>query len=797
MGNNTPLDILRAHFGYDHFLPLQEEIITNLLGRNDTLALMPTGGGKSLCYQLPALCLEGLTLVVSPLIALMKDQVDGLKANGIAAAFINSTLSPPEVSRVASQARQGQLRILYVAPERLALPAFRDFLRTLRVELIAIDEAHCISEWGHDFRPAYRNLNGLRLEFPDVPLIALTATATEKVREDIITQLGLHTTKTFRSSFNRTNLGYLVLPKGRDAFDALVKLRRNHELGSAIIYCGSRKDTERLAEELSARGLTALPYHAGLDNSVRRTTQEKFIHDEVSTIVATIAFGMGIDKPDIRLVVHYDLPKTIEGYYQETGRAGRDGLPSECVLFYSYADKRKQDYFVERIEDPIQRESARQKLDQVIEFCDLQTCRRKFLLAYFSESTEWDNCGGCDICLTPTEEYDATEISQKILSAAIRTGQRFGVSHISSVLRGKSSARITNLGHDQLSVFGIARDSTDDELKRTISLLISKGLLAKNGNQYPTISVTRYGQDVLDRREAIPLRRPEQKAGSPQPESIETASKHAGSGGSKEHLLEFDQGLFERLRGLRRKTADAKGVPAFVVFGDASLKQMAYSCPQSLGTFSHISGVGTAKLAEFGEGFVEAIRDYSRENGLVERSTPEQRIERDRPAQPATSTLRRTKELLLEKLSLDEIAERRGVTQETIINHLEKLVEAGEDIDIGYLMPPTYRLAKIKAAFESSGSERLAPVQSSLGQDYSYIEIRLVRACLKQNPGLLRYCAVSRVCRRSHPPGPLPRQARPEPAEGKGEEFVSEGRPSSASGGPAKGRRPFALPIFP
>ena len=745
MGNNTPLDILRAHFGYDHFLPLQEEIITNLLGRNDTLALMPTGAGKSLCYQLPALCLGGLTLVVSPLIALMKDQVDGLKANGIAAEFINSTLSPPEVSRVASRAKEGQLRILYVAPERLALPAFRDFLRTLRVELIAIDEAHCISEWGHDFRPAYRNLNGLRLEFPDVPLIALTATATEKVREDIDAQLGLRNAKTFRSSFNRTNLGYRVLPKGRDAFDALFKLRRNHDSGSAIIYCGSRKDTERLAEELSARGLTALPYHAGLDNSVRQATQEQFIQDEVSTIVATIAFGMGIDKPDIRLVVHYDLPKTIEGYYQETGRAGRDGLPSECVLFYSYADKRKQDYFVEQIEDPIQRESARQKLEQVIEFCELQTCRRKFLLAYFGESTEWEYCGGCDICLTPTEEYDATEISQKILSAAIRTGERFGVGHISNVLRGKRSARITDLGHDQLTVFGIAQDSTDDELKRTISLLISKGLLAKNGNQYPTISVTPHGQYVLDQREAITLRRPEQKAGSPPPESIVTASKHAGSGGSKEYLLEFDRGLFERLRGLRRETADAKAVPAFLVFSDASLKQMAYSCPQSLGAFSHISGVGTAKLAEFGEEFVEAIRDYSRENGLVERRTPEHRIERDRPAQDAGSTFQQTKRLLLEKLPIDDIAERRGFTVGTIINHLEHLVEAGEEIDIGHLMPPTYRLAKIKAAFETSGSEKLASVQSLLGQEYSYREIALVRIYLKQNPALLRYGPMSQI----------------------------------------------------
>ena len=429
-------NLLKTHFGYERFLSLQEDIIANVLARNDTLVLMPTGGGKSMCYQLPALHFEGLTLVISPLIALMKDQVDALKANGVAAELINSTIPPAEIARVQGLAAGGHLKVLYLAPERLALPGFRNLLRSLQVSLIAIDEAHCISEWGHDFRPDYRNLRSLRDAFPDAPVIALTATATERVREDIAAQLGLRQPQTFLASLNRANLTYSVQPK-QGSFDMLVALLERHRNESAIVYCLARKDTEELAARLSARGLNALPYHAGLEGSVRREAQERFIHDEVPIIVATIAFGMGIDKPDIRLLVHYALPKSLEGYYQETGRAGRDGLPSECVLLYSYADKILQDYFVKRVEDDGERETARQKLAQVVEFCELNTCRRSYLLRYFGERWDAESCSGCDVCLTPTEEYDATEIAQKILSARdSRTGERFGASHVGAVLRG-------------------------------------------------------------------------------------------------------------------------------------------------------------------------------------------------------------------------------------------------------------------------------------------------------------------------------------------------------------------------
>ena len=599
------LAILKSRFGYDSFLPLQEEVIDNVLARRDSLVLMPTGGGKSLCYQLPALVFSGTTLVVSPLIALMKDQVDTLNANGIAARFINSSLPGSEIRQVHTQVQQGRAKILYLAPERLALPGFLRFLQSLDLSLIAIDEAHCISEWGHQFRPDYRNLRQFRQAFPSVPVVALTATATEQVRQDIIDQLDLQQARVFLSSFNRANLTYSVRPKDK-SWGTLLSLLRQGRNQPAIIYCFSRRETEGLADDLRAEGLSAWAYHAGLDPAVRRRTQEDFVRDRLPIIVATIAFGMGIDKPDIRLVVHYSLPKSLEGYYQETGRAGRDGLPSQCVLFFSLSDKMNQDYFINQIEDESEQETARDKLTKMVEFAQLPICRRRFILEYFGELWTEENCGGCDVCLQLVERFDATEITQKILSAVIRTGERFGANHVVQVLRGSREKRVLNLGHHRLSVYGIAKEFGRPQMREVMGQLQSLGLLALSTGAFPILTVSPEGREFLGNRGTLSLPRP---AGM-----SEGRGEGPKRGSHPAATLDYDEDLFDELRALRRRLANAQEVPAFVVFGDVSLRHMAATFPQSMAEFSRIPGVGDAKLKQYGPQFLKAIQNYAGAN---------------------------------------------------------------------------------------------------------------------------------------------------------------------------------------
>ena len=469
------LSILRERFGYDSFWRPQEQIIKDVLYKRDVLAVMPTGGGKSLCYQLPALVFDGVTLVVSPLIALMKDQVDALNANGIPSRFINSSLSYRQSSQVQNEVKNGAVKLLYVAPERLPVPSFRRFLKDINLDLIAIDEAHCISEWGHEFRPDYRNLLELRRSFPETPVIALTATATDRVRKDIADQLEIGQDRIYVSSFNRPNLSYSVRPRDGNAFGNLLSLLGAHRGESTIIYCFSRKDTEELASQLNENGFSALPYHAGLDQETRRKTQDKFIQDRAPIITATIAFGMGIDKPDVRLVVHYSLPKSIEAYYQETGRAGRDGLSSDCVTFFSLGDRSKQEFFISQMEDQAEQRNARQKLDKMVEYAQSPTCRRRFLLAYFGEQYKEKNCGACDLCLETNKVFDATEIGQKILSAVVRTGENFGTNYVVDVLLGSKNKKISAAGHDGLSVYGIVADFSKKQLKELAGQLQAKG----------------------------------------------------------------------------------------------------------------------------------------------------------------------------------------------------------------------------------------------------------------------------------------------------------------------------------
>ncbi len=704
--------LLKTHFGYDQFRPLQEQIIQTVLDHRDTFVLMPTGGGKSLCYQLPALHLDGLAIIISPLIALMKDQVDSLRANGIAAAYLNSSLSQKEIREVEKEASEGRLKLLYIAPERLATPAFRKWLDELPISLLAIDEAHCISEWGHDFRPEYRALKRLRHQLSTVPAIALTATATERVRQDIIEQLEFQRAATFISSFNRANLTYHVQPKTQ-SYPKLLDLLDKYPDESAIVYCFSRNSTEKLAADLRDSGYKALAYHAGLSNDERQENQEKFIRDEARIMVATIAFGMGIDKPDIRLIVHMDLPKTLEGYYQETGRAGRDGLPSECVLFYSYGDKMKQDFFINQLVDPRERAKAQEKLAQVIDFCQLQSCRRSYLLRYFGESWEQESCDNCDICLSPHEQFEATEITNKILSAVIRTGQRFGLGYICEVLLGESSTKVRERGHTELSVFGIVTDFSAEELKLLMTALIQKQYLIKKDGEYATYQLGEMGKRFLKEKGQITLFKP----------LVTTVT-----GKKKKSALDYDQVLFEKLRVLRKSLADERGVPPFVIFGDTTLQQMAAYYPQSNDKLRQISGVGETKLAQFGPAFLEAIQTHTTQNDLKELPIPHSAATiRKQKKSVVGLAARETERLIQQGQTLEEIANQRGVTIGTIINHIEQLMENGHNLALERLLPAPERLQAINTAFETFGTTSLSTSRNALGPEYSFDEIRLAR----------------------------------------------------------------------
>ena len=711
------LELLKTHFGYDNFLPLQEEIIGSVMGGRDTFVLMPTGGGKSLCYQLPAMALPGLTLVVSPLIALMKDQVDALEANGVPAGFINSAQTQAELSQTVRRVQSGEVKLLYVAPERVIEPRFANFLQSLDVDLIAIDEAHCVSEWGHEFRPAYRELAALRRVCPTAPVIALTATATEQVRGDILSQLGLQQPGVFISSFNRFNLTYSIVPKERD-LSHLLALLEKYRGESAIIYCGSRKATEEMAQSLTERGFTAEAYHAGLGPDVRRATQERFIRDRTPIVVATIAFGMGINKPDVRLVVHYDIPKSIEGYYQETGRAGRDGLPSECVLYYSYAGKSRQEYFINQIEDPEERDRARWRLEKIISFCNLSACRRRFVLKYLGEEWPEENCGACDNCTQPREQYDATEAAQKMLSAVVRTGERFGAAHVIDVLRGSKGERVRSQGHDQLSVYGIAANHSRDELRDLAEELKREGLLAVSEGEFPALSVTPRGREFLNKRETLTLARKErqQAAAAPRGERVRAGEES------------YDAGLYDALAALRREKAEERSVPAYVIFNNRTLQEMARKVPRTPEEFAGVSGVGRVKMEDLGEAFLACINAYAREQGWPERAAAvRQSTPAPKPPRVLNSSYRETGEIISEGASLKEAAGARGLTTGTILGHLERLVEEGVAVNWEHLLPSVDGCAEIEAVFGYLGDNPLRPVWEELEGRYSYNEIRLVR----------------------------------------------------------------------
>ena len=595
---------LKTTFGYNEFRPLQREIIESTLAGRDVFALLPTGGGKSLCFQLPALLQPGLTVVVSPLIALMKDQVDQLQAAGVAATFLNSTLSADDARSRLRGLHRGEWRLLYVAPERLMLDNWQENLKNWNVTAIAIDEAHCVSEWGHDFRPEYRQISKLRELLPEIPVMALTATATERVRADIIKHLKLRNPSIYVASFNRPNLTYRVLPKDQP-LKQIIDFVRKREDESGIIYCASRATAERVAEALAGRGFSARPYHAGLDAEERGRNQEAFLRDNTKIICATIAFGMGINKPNVRWVIHHDLPKNIEGYYQETGRAGRDGLPGDCLLLFSGGDAAKQTHFIDEITDEHEKSVARAQLRQILHYAESAGCRRSELLAYFGETFPLDNCGACDNCNEPRETYDGTIVAQKFLSCIyrIRQGGQFGVgmNHIIEVLTGAQTEKIERWGHHRLTTYGIGKDLARPAWAAVGRELMRLGYVAQADGEYPILEITDEGRRVLVAREKITLTKP-------------LALPKAKRVARREGDIECDEILFARLRELRKKLADERGVPAYIVFGDATLREMARSYPTRLSELEGITGVGEKKRAEFGETFTDAIAQFLQNN---------------------------------------------------------------------------------------------------------------------------------------------------------------------------------------
>ena len=705
------LSPLKKHFGYSEFRPLQEEIVRDALAGRDVFALMPTGGGKSLCFQLPALLRDGLTIVVSPLIALMKDQVDALQASGVAATFLNSTLEAGEAKARWRGLHRGEYRMLYVAPERLMLEGFLDKALNWNIAQIAIDEAHCISEWGHDFRPEYRELKKLRTHLPEVPTMALTATATERVREDILKQLKLREPRCYVASFDRPNLTYRVVPKSQP-YDQLLSFLQARPHESGIVYCASRKTAESLASKLNGDGVSAKPYHAGLENDERARNQELFLRDDVRVITATIAFGMGINKPNVRFVVHHDLPKNIESYYQETGRAGRDGLPSECVLLFSAADVVKQTRFIEEKSEPEAR-IAREQLRQMVHFAEARECRRTTLLRYFGEERADEPCGGCDNCLTPRETFDGTIAAQKFLSCIARVQQKsgfgFGLNHIVEVLTGAKTEAVRQRGHDELSTYGIGGEMKREVWQAIGRELLRLGLIEAAPGKFATLQLTPAGLEALRQRTAITLTKP-----------ADVATKTKSRAGA----IEADEKLFDELRSVRRRLADERNVPAYVIFSDVALREMARSYPTTPAEFRKIPGVGEQKLKDFAEPFLATI------NGYLE-SNPRQVFGAAPPAarkQPGLNESEaETLRLFQSGKSIDEIARSRGFVRSTICTHLALAIESGAALSRDHFFAPEQQ-AEIAVAYARVGGRNLTGLRDSLGGKYSIDELRIFRA---------------------------------------------------------------------
>ena len=596
----TPTQVLSQVFGFSEFRPYQEEIISGVLDGKDAFVLMPTGGGKSLCYQVPALVMDGTAIVVSPLISLMKDQVDALVANGVSAAYYNSTLGGPEARQVLARLHAGELDLIYVSPERMLNDNFVDRLQNITISMLAIDEAHCVSQWGHDFRPDYARLGSVRDQFTHVPTMALTATADAQTRQDVVKRLHLHAPHIVVAGFDRPNIEYKVSDK-HNPVRQLEEVLARHEGESGIVYALSRKRVDEVARKLEKNGHRAAAYHAGLGAQVRRDVHERFVRDEIEVVVATVAFGMGIDKPDIRFVVHYDIPKSIESYYQETGRAGRDGLPSEAHMLLGYQDVITARSLVEKSTDANQKRIDLHKLNSMVGFAESLTCRRQVLLGYFGERLD-EPCRNCDLCTNPPERFDGTIEAQKALSCVYRLGQNFGVKYVVDVLRGLSHERITRFGHKALSTWGVGQDYSEREWMSFIRQLIHRGYLIQDIANYAVLKLTPTARDLLTGDATVEFAKPREIE-----RPAKKKKKKRKSTAVIADLSEQDQALFAALRHVRGQLAQAQGVPPYIVFGDKTLKQMALEKPTTHAAFLELNGVGESKLEKFGDIFLEAV----------------------------------------------------------------------------------------------------------------------------------------------------------------------------------------------
>ncbi|HDR4724347.1 DNA helicase RecQ [Bacillus cereus group sp. Sample62] len=692
-------ELLASYFGYSSFRRGQDETIKNVLDGKDTVCIMPTGGGKSICYQIPALVFEGTTLVISPLISLMKDQVDTLVQNGISATYINSSISIAEANQRIQLAKQGHYKLLYVAPERLDSMEFVDQLIDMKIPMIAIDEAHCISQWGHDFRPSYLHIHRILDYLPEKPLVlALTATATPQVREDICNTLGINQENTIMTTFERENLSFSVI-KGQDRNAYLADYIRQNQKESGIIYAATRKVVDQLFEDLMKAGVSVSKYHAGMSDNDRNEQQELFLRDEVSVMVATSAFGMGIDKSNIRYVIHYQLPKNMESYYQEAGRAGRDGLDSACILLYSSQDVQVQRFLIDQSTGESRFSNELEKLQNMTDYCHTEQCLQSFILQYFGEEPKED-CGRCGNCTDDRESIDVTRESQMVLSCMIRTNQRFGKQMIAQVLTGSKNKKVIEFNFHTLPTYGLLSNRSVKEVSEFIEFLISDELIAVEHGTYPTLKVTEKGKDVLLGKENV-LRK----------ERVETRQ------------IVQDHPLFEVLREVRKEIAQGEGVPPFVIFSDQTLKDMCAKMPQSDSELLTVKGIGEHKLVKYGSHFLQAVQHFIKDNpNYAETVKTEVVTERKKSGKASANSHLETYEMYKQGIDLDEIAKERGLSRQTIENHLIRSFEDGMEIDWNSFVPAEYESLIETAVQNAEGG--LKSIKEQLPNEVSYFMIR-------------------------------------------------------------------------